>query len=515
MVYVRKSVWAAGGDFSDPILFWYAKGVELLKQRLIAEPTSWRFLGAVHGFDADAWRKYGYLNNDDLLPSQSVRDLYWDQCQHQTWYFLPWHRGYLASLEAIIRDAIVQVGGPARWALPYWNYSDTTNPNALELPPAFSSPTMPDGTPNPLFVSQRYGASFTPPSLPLPVNDVSLQALNSSSFKGQADGGSPGFGGVETGFSHFGGVNGRLESIPHNIIHVDVGRWLGEDLGLMTDPNTAGLDPIFWLHHCNIDRLWEVWLYRNFQNQNPTEDLWLDGPIDRQFIVPLPNGQDWEFAPRDVTQTTAPNLDYIYDNIVDPLESVIPTTARLNRLGAPPSQISAFIMSTASESNPELIGANSNRLVMTGASVSTQVRLDSRMLGQVSRSFAPLANAETNISEPDQIFLNLENIRCDRDGAVIDVYVNLGNDDDPTEHPELLAGSIALFGVRNASSSEQPHGGQGVTEVLDITSVVDRLYLSQQLDDLTNLDVSFISRSELTESENVSVERVSIYRQGR
>jgi hypothetical protein len=39
---------------------------------------------------------------------------------------------------------------------------------------------------------------------------------------------------------------------PHNFVHVDIG-------GLMESPSTAGRDPIFWLHHANIDRLWEVW----------------------------------------------------------------------------------------------------------------------------------------------------------------------------------------------------------------------------------------------------------------
>ena len=53
------------------------------------------------------------------------------------------------------------------------------------------------------------------------------------------------------------------------IVHVLVG---GSDPnsnlpGLMSDPDTAGLDPIFWLHHANIDRLWEVW------RQNPTRRM--------------------------------------------------------------------------------------------------------------------------------------------------------------------------------------------------------------------------------------------------
>ena len=61
----------------------------------------------------------------------------------------------------------------------------------------------------------------------------------------------PSFGGPQTGFSHFGQTDGELELVPHNVVHGSIG-------GLMNNPNSAALDPIFWLHHCNIDRLWEV-----------------------------------------------------------------------------------------------------------------------------------------------------------------------------------------------------------------------------------------------------------------
>src|SRR3954468_16068293 len=46
----------------------------------------------------------------------------WNQCQHQGWYFVPWHRGYVFAFEAIIAKTIKDLGGPADWTLPYWNY---------------------------------------------------------------------------------------------------------------------------------------------------------------------------------------------------------------------------------------------------------------------------------------------------------------------------------------------------------------------------------------------------------
>jgi tyrosinase len=45
----------------------------------------------------------------------------------------------------------------------------------------------------------------------------------------------------------------------------------------MQDPDLAALDPIFWLHHSNIDRLWEVWLDCDPSHQNLTSAYWLTG----------------------------------------------------------------------------------------------------------------------------------------------------------------------------------------------------------------------------------------------
>jgi tyrosinase len=114
----------------------------------------------------------GYLTPNSPLPSNADQTRFWKQCQHQTWHFLPWHRGYLSSFEAIMRAAIVKLGGPNDWALPYWNYSDSRDPNARKLPTAFGQARLPDGKANPLLVTRRYGDGtgrivITPQSLSL------------------------------------------------------------------------------------------------------------------------------------------------------------------------------------------------------------------------------------------------------------------------------------------------------------------------------------------------------------
>ena len=71
------------------------------------------------------------------MPDAANVKRFWKQCQHGSWYFLPWHRGYLLAFEANIRAAVIKLGGPADWALPYWNYF---KPNENKLPAAFASP---------------------------------------------------------------------------------------------------------------------------------------------------------------------------------------------------------------------------------------------------------------------------------------------------------------------------------------------------------------------------------------
>ena len=153
-MFTRKNVWGLGSDWAAPIL-WYARGVAAMKSRAIAEPTSWRFYAGIHGIQAELWHQLGYLSLSEHMPSKDAIRRLWRQCQHGTWYFLPWHRGYLLAFEATVRAAVVKLGGPADWALPYWNYFAA---GQNHLPPAFASAKWPDGANNnPLFVTQRYG----------------------------------------------------------------------------------------------------------------------------------------------------------------------------------------------------------------------------------------------------------------------------------------------------------------------------------------------------------------------
>src|SRR5215813_7620613 len=501
MAFTRQNVWELGGDWADPIL-WYARGVKAMKARPLSEPTSWRFFGAMHGFDQDLWSQTGFLNESDQPPSDSDMKDYWSQCQHGSWYFLPWHRGYLLALEAVVRDAIAQLGGPSTtWALPYWNYF---KPNQGQLPPAFASPNWPDGNgDNPLFVSQRFGPD-NDGNVFIPMDAVNQDALGDAKFVGPGQGGSQGFGGVNTGFAHGGRNHGGVESQPHDMVHVLVGGGDEQNPGLMSFPDLAGLDPIFYLHHANIDRMWEGWNRSRPSQTDPTDAKWVKGPAsigERKFMMPMPGGKSWIYTPGDTVSLAT--LGYNYDDVGAP--AVQPQiAARRQRLGMAPAESDRSAVMT----HVERLGASKAALSLTGSGASASVQLDHAVRGKVASSFGMAPSGPS----PDRIFLNLENVRGANDATSFTVYLNVPEGDDPAKHPELKAGSVGLFGLSKASAMDGPHAGDGLNFTIEITHVIDTLHLRGALN-VDQLHVTLVPRKPVPDKTPVSIGHISIYRQ--
>lgn len=514
MAFTRQNVYELSKPWDDPIL-WYARGVKEMQDRALADPTSWRFYAAIHGIDPQLWAALGWLSNSDQPPTQAVMKEFWRQCQHGSWYFLPWHRGFVLALEANIRAIVTDLGGPVDWALPYWNYFRA---GQSALPPEFGSPGWPvDPGPNPLFREQRYGPN-NDGDVFVPLNKVNLDAMNEPLFTGQAGGGSPGFGGVDTGFSHGGRVHGRIENQPHDWVHGLVGGSDPNDPtlpGLMSDPDTAGLDPIFWLHHANIDRLWASWNSGpppTNPHDDPTDPSWKDGPAgtgERAFVMPMPDGTSWTYTPGEMMDTVA--LGYVYDDLSPAgVEVPVPVPAVPGGVGLAPAAGGGAV---AGGENVELVGANEETVVVKSQTAS-RVRLDSGMRGKVSAGLAPTADAAGEIAPGDRVFLNLENVKGKSDASAFNVYVGVTDDEDPEAHPERLAGSVAPFGMRKASLADDEHAGDGLTFVLDITDIVNELNDEGSFD-VDDLPVRIVPIHDLADEAEVSIGRISLFRQGQ
>ena len=302
--YTRANAWNQGGTFTNTDLYWYAMGVRAMMARPLNDPASWWFFAAIHGeyVTPESLRNPRVFPWSKIpgpptvpttpLPAKATYQVFWDQCQHGSWYFLPWHRGYLLALEAQIRAEIAPLGGPSTWSLPYWNYFGP-DPE-YDIPPAFTAAQLPNGSANPLLPTARYGPMHSAnqaniwvatdagiqnhPPIPsdLFYGPVTFDSMNQTIFAG--DDITPEFGGPETGFAHSGSTHGDFESNPHDLVHVYVGGQSPDQTipGLMSVPALAALDPVFYLHHANIDRLWAVWNV-TMGNSNPTDPKWLNG----------------------------------------------------------------------------------------------------------------------------------------------------------------------------------------------------------------------------------------------
>jgi tyrosinase len=74
----------------------------------------------------------------------------------------------------------------------------------------------------------------------------------------------------------------------------------------------AARDPVFFLHHANIDRLWSTWNRRG--NANSPEPMWRGLAFNRNFINP--DGSPWNVSVGDLGSPAA--LGYRYDDDNDP-----------------------------------------------------------------------------------------------------------------------------------------------------------------------------------------------------
>lgn len=165
-------------------------------------------------------------------------------CPHGMSDFFSWHRHYITHFERICAELIGKPG----FTLPYWDWTE----NNGRLPAQFFA----DG---PLNVEHWNDPSnHDSPMWGRRISTVAGRLITVS--RGLGD--DPVRGGAftersigrimaQTNFDRF---QRRLEGSPHGNGHVVVGGSRFH-MGSAMSP----LDPIFWLHHCNVDRLWAKW----------------------------------------------------------------------------------------------------------------------------------------------------------------------------------------------------------------------------------------------------------------
>lgn len=185
---------------------------QTMQGRSEADNRSWMYWAEYHGYNRnDCWHHNG------VGGQQFNYDL-----------FLPWHRAYLLYFERI---ALAANNGAV---LPWWDWTSATSQQS-GLPAAFtnqanaaltSGPVPPGFRTNPSRTRRNPGS---PSQLPTAaeLKDVIDNATTFDDFSNQIQN-----------------------------IHDGVHGWVGGDMGVIA---ASAFDPIFWSHHCMIDRCWYLW----------------------------------------------------------------------------------------------------------------------------------------------------------------------------------------------------------------------------------------------------------------
>jgi tyrosinase len=407
---VRQDIWTLGEE--DPIISWYRYAVGVLKERGAEDVTSWTYQAAMHG------------------SAEGAAHPAWNNCQHGSWYFLPWHRMYVFRMEEILRAAIVAAEGPEDWALPYWNYG--LGGEFATLPPAFRAAEVENEEgelePNSLYTAERAEGINGGLELP-PAAITAALALARPAFVGAAE-----CGGGAVGPAKQAGEKGRLERLPHDAVHVNVGGW-------MRSTNTAALDPCFWIHHANIDRLWHVWRQTE-GHTDPEQAEWLG----QEFPLFNAAGEAVTTKCEDVADTAA--LGYEYGpEAPPPIAPFEPGTA-----------VAAVFPGGEGVTSPELIGATSEPITLVGEQVDVEVPIDAEAAGELASG--------------QRVYLNIENIEGEEAPATsYGVYVDVASDESGEGLDSHLVDTLSFFGIERSEdpgSDQHPHGFRSAIEISGI-----------------------------------------------
>jgi Common central domain of tyrosinase/Polyphenol oxidase middle domain len=351
---------------SDPILLAYRRAIAAMQALPTSNPLSWTYQAAIHG--------------TTLSGMQTA----WNTCEHGTDFFWSWHRMYIYWFERIIR----KMSGEPCWAVPYWDWAPG---NELQLPAPFRD------TASELYTANR-NAAINSGSGSLNPGAVSISSAFSS-----------------TDFL----TTNNIIQVPHGSVHVEIGGW-------MSSPPTAAQDPIFYLHHSNVDRQWNLRLAQGGGRSDPlTNSLW----GTRQYTFFDENGSQVNMSACQILRA-AEHLNYVY-------ECEPPQVGEFCRFRLP---IWEYVT--------ELLA----RMPIPPVELKSEPVTFEITLKELRRRLESLAESPT-----ETVLLELEDVESEsQPGVVWEVYAGLPKGVHPESRSAQYIGSLSLFGagIRNEGHKE-------------------------------------------------------------
>lgn len=447
-VPTRKSLGGMAAD--DPDLSAYRDFVGIMQGYDQSKPVSWLGYSLQHGNADTGEFKY---------------------CPHGDWYFLPWHREYVVMYEKAVR---VLTKSP-NFAMPYWDWTaDRT------FPATFEDPTY-NGKPNPLYVAGRtvknrmnwpLSSTIVGPDVMASIYAETDYQLFGTSKNPDQDDLDPKW--VVAG----GGTQGTLERTPHNTVHNYTG-------GFMP---TAGSprDPVFMMHHGNIDRIWATWNAMGNSNlagmDAATQRLWLDMNFKDNYIAP--DGTLYSKTPKDLQSTTA--LGYTYAGLPAP-KKIAYDGERAKRL------LSLFASGS---------GVRSVESVQVLATPNTDAATPEKPLikrAQLKKSVRNLVVAENQPKRTPEVFALIKHIKVPAAIDAVRVFVNADNVTAQTPDSDPHFVTQISFLRHDGGHGEHGHK-EDPSALVDLTPTLRALSKSGELkDDTISLQIIATRREGVTD----------------
>jgi tyrosinase len=433
-------------EADHPTLVAYRTAVGAMKKLDKDDPTnalSWRFQANMHG-----------------APGDDGENKSWRWCMHGNWWFLPWHRGYLYFFEKIVR----KMSGNDAFCLPYWPW-EKDGQNVLPAP--FRDAKY-QNKENPLFddtrVEANRGGALRPNTQSGSFAVDWDNALAIERFTTTIS--TLAYGGIRKPKTTMPAKpvstrqHGGMESNAHDMLHDAVG---GEN-GNMGDPDTAARDPIFWLHHANVDRLWNRWLDLKGHRLPDTVD-------DKDWY-----DQEFPFYDENGKQVVV-NVSKILD--LASMEVRYDDDRRLVAAGLPPAREKAV--------EPKIVGVGA---VQPMLELSTKPLTKPLALAEGSKPklIAALGSSPLGTAAP-VILLQVEGIKPPKQSPLIFEVFLTKKGEKPSKRSYV--GPISFFGQRGGHGHE---GDEGFTQGFDVTSMIKKLRTANK-GELPELEVSVVPHS--------------------
>ena len=394
-------------------------------------------------------------------------------CPHGNWWFLPWHRAYLYYFEQALREAVADYRPDVPLAIPYWNWTEQRT-----IPELFQGTFQ---EPNPLANDRRFFVGLDDESVGREtmcrVVDGAVDFISFGSEPARClrpDGSA-----ALALCLRERGNKSPLESGPHDAVHGLVGGIDAQGApGDMASVSTSAFDPIFWSHHANLDRLWNVWLAQSgsgHQNPDPNQP---EGRAWRRLrFVELvePQGQPiLKFVAEIMDDPAIQGVTYKdFGPAPPPCEPApVPAVADAPRRAGHGDKPDGHASAAG--------GAGAARLAATAAEPRTLAVARPATYEFKSETIRePLAAATAEAVPRQQLVAVVEGVGYPRQGPVVyaRAYLNLpdANPDTPVADPHYL-GSFYFFGDgQGGEGAATEHDHATFNVALPITPAIKRL----------------------------------------